>query len=161
MRAAIVEYNAELAQEGLGPLALGIGIHRGLGLAGLVGSRDRMDYDFIGHSVSLAARVEALTRVHGVDILVTEAVRSELDKRFILEPMPPQLVKGIAEPVITYAVRGDGQRSLSATRRKPQPGNGRGLLSPLSLWRCQRQPPASVHLGCGTGCRREAQVAAR
>lgn len=118
MRAALVEYNVELAQEGLGPLALGIGIHRGLGLAGLVGSRDRIDYDFIGHSVSLAARVEALTRVHGVDILVTEAIRSELDKRFILEPMPPQLVKGIAEPVITYAVRGDGQRSLSAPRRQ-------------------------------------------
>jgi len=105
MRSAMAEYNAELARENIGPLALGIGIHRGSGLVGLVGSRDRMDYDFIGHTVNLAARVEALTRVYHVDILVTEAVRSELDKRFVLEAMPAQLVKGIAEPVVTYAVR--------------------------------------------------------
>ena len=105
MRAAMVEYNAELARGGLPAFGIGIGIHRGPGLVGLVGSRDRMDYDFVGRTVNLAARVEALTRVHHVDILVTETVREELDKRFVLEAMPPQLVKGIAEPVVTYAVR--------------------------------------------------------
>jgi adenylate cyclase len=41
----------------------------------------------------------------GLDILVTESVRAELDPRFALEPMPAEPVKGIAEPVITYAVR--------------------------------------------------------
>ena len=105
MRSAMAEYNAELAPEGVGPLAIGIGIHRGPGLVGFVGSRDRRDYDFIGPTVNLAARVEALTRVHHVDILVTDAVRSELDKRFVLEAMPAQVVKGIAAPVVTYAVR--------------------------------------------------------
>ena len=105
VRAAMAEYSAELTRKGLPALGVGIGIHRGPGLVGLVGSRDRMDYDFVGRTVNLAARVEALTRVHHVDILVTEAVRSELDKRFVLEAMPPQVVKGIAEPVVTYAVR--------------------------------------------------------
>jgi adenylate cyclase len=114
MRAAMIEYNAELAGEGLGPLALSIGIHRGLGLVGLVGSRERMDYDFIGHTVNLAARVEALTRVHQVDILVTEAVRTGLDKRVVLEAMPAHPVKGIAEPVVTYAVRGSETPHLAA-----------------------------------------------
>ena len=50
--------------------------------------------------------------MHHVDILVTETVRGELDKRIVLEPMPPQIVKGIAEPVVTYAVR--NSRVLSA-----------------------------------------------
>jgi adenylate cyclase len=104
MRAAIREYNAELAREDLPPLALGIGIHRGPGLAGLVGSRERMEYGFVGPTVNLAARVQALTRVHQVDILVTEALRGELDPRIVLRPMPAELVKGIAEPVVTYAV---------------------------------------------------------
>jgi class 3 adenylate cyclase len=40
-----------------------------------------------------------------VDILVTEALRAELDTRFVLAPMPAEPVKGIAEPVVTYAVR--------------------------------------------------------
>jgi class 3 adenylate cyclase len=105
MRAAIHEYNAELAREGLPPLAVGIGIHRGPGLAGLVGSRERTEYAFVGRTVNLAARVQALTRTHQVDILVTEALRAELDTHFVLAPMPAEPVKGIAEPVVTYAVR--------------------------------------------------------
>lgn len=105
MRAAIRDYSVELVREGLPPLAVGIGIHRGPGLAGLVGSRERMEYAFVGRTVNLAARVQALTRTHQVDILVTEALRAELDTRFVLAPMPAEPVKGIAEPVVTYAVR--------------------------------------------------------
>lgn len=105
MRAAIRDYNEELDGEGLPPLAVGIGIHRGPGLAGLVGSRERTEYAFVGPTVNLAARVQSLTRIHKVDILVTEALREQLDPRFVLEPMPPEPVKGIEEPVVTYAVR--------------------------------------------------------
>ena len=105
MRAAIREYNVELGREGLPLLALGIGIDRGLGLVGLVGSRERMEYDFVGRTVNVAARVQTLTRIHQADILVTEALRAELDARFVLMPMPAEMVKGIAEPVVTYAVR--------------------------------------------------------
>ena len=106
MREAMLAYNLELEREGLSPLALGIGVHRGPGLAGMVGSRERMEYGFVGRTVNLAARVQSLTRTHGVDILITEAVRSELDASFVLAPMPAEQVKGIAEPVPTYAVQG-------------------------------------------------------
>ena len=106
MRAAIRDYNVELAREGLPPLAIGIGIHRGPGLAGLIGSRERMEYGFVGPTVNMAARVQSLTRTHEVDILVTDALRAELDSKFVLAAMPPEMVKGIAEPVLTYAVRG-------------------------------------------------------
>lgn len=36
---------------------------------------------------------------------MTEAISAELDARFVLVPMPAEFVKGIAEPVVTYAVR--------------------------------------------------------
>jgi adenylate cyclase len=104
MRAAIRDYNEELAREGLPPLAIGVGIDRGVGVAGLVGSRERMEYAFIGRPVNVAARVQGLTRIHRTGILVTEALRRELDPGFGLTAMPAELVKGIAEPVITYAV---------------------------------------------------------
>jgi adenylate cyclase len=105
MRAAIADYNRELAGEGLPPVGVGIGIHRGPGLAGLIGSRERMEFAFVGSTVNLAARVQGLTRVHGVDILVTEEVRAELEGAFVLDEMPAEQVKGIADPVVTYAVR--------------------------------------------------------
>lgn len=104
LRAAVVAYSEELQREGLAPVAVGMGIHRGPGLAGLVGSRDRKEYTVIGSTVNLAARVQALTRTHSTDILVTEAVREQLDPSIVLRAMPATAVKGIAEPVVTYAV---------------------------------------------------------
>lgn len=106
MRAAIRGYNGELEREGLPPLAIGVGIDRGPGLAGLMGSRARREYAFIGRAVNLAARLQGLTRIHQVDILVTEALRAELDAGFVLVPMPAEPVKGFAEPIVTYAVHG-------------------------------------------------------
>ena len=64
--------------------------------------------------MNLAARVQALTRTHRVDILVTEALRAELDPSFELTPMPAEPVKGIAEPVVTYAVRGRAATAAAA-----------------------------------------------
>ena len=64
-----------------------------------------MEYDFVERTVNLTARVQTLTRTHHVDILITEALRAEFDTRFVLAPMPAELVKGFAEPVVTYAVR--------------------------------------------------------
>jgi adenylate cyclase len=114
MRASIRAYNEELARAGLPALGVGIGIHRGPGLAGMIGSRERMEFAFVGRTVNMAARVQALTRVHGVDILVTEAVREELDDAFVVEAMPAEPVKGIAEPVRTWAVRARAPAAATA-----------------------------------------------
>lgn len=104
LRAAIAAYADELEQEGMPRISVGVGIHRGQGLAGLFGSRERREYAVIGRTVNLAARVQTLTRTHQRDVLLTDAVREQLDPRFQLEAMPATPVKGIAEPVVTYAV---------------------------------------------------------
>ncbi|MGQ0578632.1 MAG: adenylate/guanylate cyclase domain-containing protein [Betaproteobacteria bacterium] len=109
IRAALDRYNVELEAAGLPRIAIGVGIHRGPGLAGLIGSRDRREYTVVGPTLNLAARVQGLTREHGCDILLTESVREKLDPRFKLMPMPAVAVKGISEPVVTYAVVGKGK----------------------------------------------------
>jgi adenylate cyclase len=120
MRASIRAYNTELAREELPPIAIGIGIDRGPGLAGLLGSHARREFAFIGRPVNLAARLQALTRIHGVDILVSEALRTELDPGFILLPMPAAAVKGFAEPMVTYAVEGrSAHAEIEADPRTP------------------------------------------
>ena len=104
MRAELVAYNVELQASGLPTLRLGIGLHRGSGIAGLVGSPDLMQFTVVGTVVNVAARVQALTREHDVDILITPAVQRALDPRFALRALPPRELKGIAEPVATFAV---------------------------------------------------------
>lgn len=104
MRAELARYNEELAAEGLPKLALGIGLHRGRGIAGLVGSPELMQFTVVGTVVNVAARVQALTREHGVDILLTPEVQAALDPRFALRELPARALKGIGAPVRTFAL---------------------------------------------------------
>lgn len=104
MRAELEDYNKELAQRGRPTLAIGIGLHRGTGVAGLVGSRELMQFAFVGRIVNVAARVQDLTRSCDADILVTEAVQQTLDPRFVLRPLSAAPLRGIEEPVATFSV---------------------------------------------------------
>ncbi len=104
MRAELATYNAELAAEGLPKLTLAIGVHRGVGIAGLVGSPELMQFTVVGTVVSVAARVQTLTREHGVDILLTAAAQRALDPRFTARPLPARALKGISEPVEIFAL---------------------------------------------------------
>jgi len=106
MREALARYNQELAAEGLPELSVGVGIHRGVGVAGVVGSDHLKEFAVVGSVVNLASRVQQLTRAHDVDVLVTEDVQKTLDSRFDLRRLPPSELKGVAEPVVTFAVRG-------------------------------------------------------
>ena len=102
---AIDAYNLELRREGLPELGIGVGVDFGPGVAALVGSEERREYSFLGRPVNVAARIQALTRIFHQEILVTQAVREKLSPSFDLMPMPPELVKGIVEPVVTYGIR--------------------------------------------------------
>ena len=106
MRRALTAYNEELAAEGLPALTLGIGLERGTGVAGLVGSRQMKEFTFVGGTVNVAARVQDLTRVQPADIIVTQTLRDSLDPRFQLRALPDTLVKGIEKPIAIYAVDG-------------------------------------------------------
>jgi class 3 adenylate cyclase len=66
--------NRELAEEGLDPLRIGIGIHSGEVLAGYVGSTQRREFSVIGDSVGIASRLQAMPGDLGHPVLCTQAV---------------------------------------------------------------------------------------
>lgn len=104
MRAALGQLNAQLNEQGLPPISIGIGIHRGPVVAGVIGSRDLLEYTVIGDIVNTAARIESLTRKHQTDILISGDVARLLDDRFMLEEKPTEPLKGKSEPVQVFAV---------------------------------------------------------
>lgn len=104
MRAELQALNRDLAARALPPLAFGVGVHRGEVLTAVVGSREMMEFTVMGDVVNIASRVETLTRLHQVDILVTDEVREHLDERFLLRELPALSVKGKAEPIRTWLV---------------------------------------------------------
>ena len=104
IREAIRRYNEQLEARGLPPLDVRMGLHKGEVVAGIVGSEETLEYTVIGDVVNTAARIENLTRIHGVDILISAEVRAALDKRFMVRELSPEYVKGKSEPLVTYAV---------------------------------------------------------
>ena len=106
MRQALVLYNEELMSQSLPELSVGIGIHQGEVLAGVMGNVGLSKFAVVGDTINVAARVESLTRVHHVDLLVSETVRNKLDERFSVQCMPSVRVKGKQDPLITYLVEG-------------------------------------------------------
>jgi len=106
MREALAAYNLELAEQNIPKLSVGIGLNRGTGVAGLVGSRELKEFAFVGGTVNVAARIQDLTRQYDANIIVTAALKASLDPRFQLRPLPESRVKGVAEPLSIYAVDG-------------------------------------------------------
>ena len=86
------------------PLRCRIGVHTGYCTVGNFGSDDRMDYTMVGGTVNLASRLEHEAPPGGVLISFETYAHVKDDLR--CEERGRVQVKGIAEPVATYAVIG-------------------------------------------------------
>src|SRR5262249_36058315 len=64
------------------------------------------EYVPVGHSISLAARMEVLAPIGS--IATTERVRSLCEGYFLFKPLGPTRVKGLSDPVNVYEVTGQG-----------------------------------------------------
>ncbi len=105
--------NASLVRRGLSPLEIGVGIHTGTVIAGLIGPDNRVEYGVVGDAVNVAARVEALTKELPAVILVSSEVASQLGPGFVLGRTATLPVKGRRQAVDVVEVV--GRASLATT----------------------------------------------
>jgi adenylate cyclase len=99
MRRALEKLNQGWRADGRMGLGMGIGINQGEVIVGNIGSHERMDPTVIGDSVNLASRLEGLTRIYGVDILIGPSATKFVRDEFHLKSVARVQVKGKSEPV--------------------------------------------------------------
>jgi len=98
----MIELNYVLANKGIKPVTIGIGINTGYAVIGNMGSENRFDYTAIGDAVNIAARLESATKEVGVDLLIGESTKKSCD--FKLKLLEPIKVKGKKDYLNIYTV---------------------------------------------------------
>jgi adenylate cyclase len=107
MVARLDEFNRRQETAGRPTLRIGVGVHTGVVTLGDMGSSRRREYTAIGDTVNLASRIEGLTKVHGVSILVSEATRRQAGDEIQFDAVGPVTVKGKSQPVETFVPLAD------------------------------------------------------
>jgi len=87
-------------------LAVHLGIHTGLVVAGEMGAGDtREEMAIVGETPNVAARLEGLAEPGSV--LISESTHNLIEGLFVCENLGPQSLKGISKPVDVYRVQGE------------------------------------------------------
>jgi adenylate cyclase len=92
---------------------IGIGLHTGTACVGNMGSQRRFNYSVMGDVVNTTSRIESITKLVGIDIVISEDTARAVPGFAILETGSLAL-KGKSAPVKLYGLVGDEQTAVSA-----------------------------------------------
>jgi adenylate cyclase len=104
MAEELLAFREELGEAGQG-FDVGIGLHSGPAVVGLIGSERRREYTSIGDTVNLASRIEGLTKEAGHRILVSRETMERCAGAFDFVSCGTYPVKGRTQPVELFEPR--------------------------------------------------------
>ncbi|MBP9163908.1 MAG: guanylate cyclase, partial [Leptospiraceae bacterium] len=110
MQKAILAYNQDRIEKNYEIIKIGVGLHTGVLMLGVIGGEERMESTVISDAVNLASRLEGLTKVYGALILTSEAtfLKANGPEKFKYRRLGKAKVKGKQEPVVIIDIL-DGQ----------------------------------------------------
>ena len=102
----LAEYNEGRKRAGYVPIRIGIGINTGILRIGTIGEHGRMEGTVVSNAVNVASRIEEMTKMYGVSLLISnETYRSlENPSKYCLRKIDRVKVKGKTEPVTMWEI---------------------------------------------------------
>ncbi len=122
MSHTLEEYNQVRESEGKPPVRMGIGVHTGMLMLGIVGGYGKMEGTVISDAVNLASRLEGLNKVYGARLIISEATFTKISEpeTYLPRRLDRVRVKGKTMAVDIYeliAAEPEPQRSLKLKYR--------------------------------------------
>lgn len=90
----VKQLNEHWAQQGKGPIAIGVGINTGSVIFGNIGRGKKIEFTVIGDAVNLAARLEGLNKDFHTSIVIGESTRTRLGDMAQVRSLGGVKVKG-------------------------------------------------------------------
>lgn len=133
---ALEEYNISREKKIRETFRIGIGMHTGKMTLGTIGSEERMDTTVVGDTVNIASRLEALTKIFHVPILVSDSFYEKLspEDQKNLREIDIVTVKGKTVAVRVYEVFAIDTKDVIEKKKKTMPD----LLEAIQLFRSEK-----------------------
>ena len=132
--------NVEFEKKGWPHIRIGVGVNTGMMSVGNMGSRFRRAYTVLGDAVNLGSRLEGITKMYGVDFVVSESTAHSAG-RFHYRELDKVRVKGKDKPVTILEPLG-----LEEELPREMLDKARSFKHFLSLYRSQEWGPAEKAL---------------
>jgi class 3 adenylate cyclase len=117
MQQAMQRFNKQFVSAGIPPIRIGIGLHKGSLMLGVIGEAERMETTVISDAVNVAARLERLTRRYDVGIVVSENTLQSLaedNNTYHTRLIDKVRVKGRSETTVVHEVyNGDSAEAIA------------------------------------------------
>jgi class 3 adenylate cyclase len=99
-------YNKERLIDNYNLIKVGIGIHTGKLILGVIGENERLEGTVIGDAVNLASRMEGLTKMYDANVLISESTLQKIadPSRYNFRILEQVQVRGKNEPVSIFEV---------------------------------------------------------
>jgi class 3 adenylate cyclase len=168
MQEDLKRYADKLRERGQPPLSVRVGVNSGeVVVRSIQTGHAHTEYTPIGHSVSLASRLQTLAAPGSV--VIGESVQKFVDGYFQLKALGASTIKGVSQPVQVYEVTGLGplrthiqrsawrgltkfvgrEREMETLKHSGEQAKGGTARSSL-----QCQSPVSANRACSTSSRR-------
>lgn len=153
MLRALRIFNQRRQEQGMPPIRIGVGINSGEVMLGTIGGRYRMDGTVISDAVNLASRIEGMTKVYGVPLLITEHTYKNLSdpESFCIREIDCVVVKGKQIPVTVYEVFDEDDEPLREAKLRSKETFERGV----ALFQEHKEGRVEEALRCFEQCQEE------